>query len=152
VAVGWGGNFNEFLENAFGYALPAAIAAPPGEGGVFNLPAVIIVLAITWLLVLGVRESAQANFVMVIIKLAVLVFFIAAAATAINADNFTPFAPAGAGGLSLRQRSSSSPISVSTRYRPAAKRPRTPVKASPGPSSVRSSSPRCSTSSRPPAR
>src|SRR5215204_3440743 len=83
VAVGWGGNFNEFLENAFGYALPA----------------VIIVLAITWLLVLGVRESAQANFVMVIIKLAVLVFFIAAAATAINADNFTPFAPAGAGGV-----------------------------------------------------
>src|SRR5215212_4708992 len=99
VAVGWGGNFNEFLENAFGYALPAAISAPPGDGGVFNLPAVIIVLAITWLLVLGVRESAQANFVMVIIKLAVLVFFIAAAATAINADNFTPFAPAGAGGV-----------------------------------------------------
>jgi len=91
VAVGWGGNFNEFLENAFGYALPTAISAPPGDGGVFNLPAVIIVLAITWLLVLGVRESAQANFVMVIIKPAVLVFFIAAAATAINADNFTPF-------------------------------------------------------------
>ena len=99
VAVGWGGNLNEFLENAFGFALPTAISAPPSEGGVFNLPAMIIVLLITWLLVLGVRESAQANFVMVIIKLAVLVFFIAAAATAINTDNFTPFAPAGFDGV-----------------------------------------------------
>jgi basic amino acid/polyamine antiporter, APA family len=99
VAVGWGGNLNEFLENTFGVALPAAISAPPSEGGIFNLPAVIIVFLITWLLVLGVRESAQANFVMVIIKLAVLVFFIAAAATAINADNFTPFAPAGFDGV-----------------------------------------------------
>jgi APA family basic amino acid/polyamine antiporter len=99
VAVGWGGNLNEFLENTFGVALPAAISAPPSEGGIFNLPAVIIVFAITWLLVIGVRESAQANFVMVIIKLAVLVFFIVAAATAINADNFTPFAPAGFDGV-----------------------------------------------------
>lgn len=99
VAVGWGGNLNELLENTFGVALPAAISAPPSEGGIFNLPAVIIVFAITWLLVIGVRESAQANFVMVIIKLAVLVFFIVAAATAINADNFTPFAPAGYGGV-----------------------------------------------------
>jgi basic amino acid/polyamine antiporter, APA family len=99
VAVGWGGNLNEFLENTFGVAMPAAISAPPSEGGIFNLPAVIIVAAITWLLVLGVRESAQANFVMVIIKLAVLVFFIVAAATAINADNFTPFAPAGFDGV-----------------------------------------------------
>jgi basic amino acid/polyamine antiporter, APA family len=99
VAVGWGGNFNEFLENAFGVALPAAISAAPSEGGIFNLPAVIIVFLITWLLVIGVRESAQANFVMVIIKLAVLVFFIIAAATAINTDHFTPFAPAGYGGV-----------------------------------------------------
>ncbi|HEX5908097.1 MAG TPA: amino acid permease [Propionibacteriaceae bacterium] len=99
VAVGWGGNFNEFLENAFGVALPAAISAPPSEGGIFNLPAVIIVFLITWLLVIGVRESAQANFVMVIIKLAVLVFFIIAAATSINTDHFTPFAPAGFDGV-----------------------------------------------------
>ena len=99
VAVGWGGNFNEFLENAFGVALPAAISAAPSEGGIFNLPAVIIVLVITWLLVIGVRESAQANFVMVIIKLVVLVFFIIAAATSINTDHFTPFAPAGFDGV-----------------------------------------------------
>ena len=79
VAVGWGGNLNEFLENTFGVALPAAISAPPSERRDIQPAAVIIVFAITWLLVIGVRESAQANFVMVIIKLAVLVFFIVAA-------------------------------------------------------------------------
>jgi len=99
VAVGWGGNFNEFLGNTFGVALPDAIARSPSDGGVFNLPAVIVVLAITWLLVIGVRESAQANLIMVIIKIAVLLFFIVAAATAINTDNFTPFAPTGWDGV-----------------------------------------------------
>jgi APA family basic amino acid/polyamine antiporter len=99
VAVGWGGNFNEFLRNTFGVALPDAIARSPSDGGVFNLPAVIVVLGITWLLVIGVRESAQANLIMVIIKIAVLLFFIVAAATAINTDNFTPFAPAGWDGV-----------------------------------------------------
>src|SRR6185503_6441407 len=46
VAVGWGGNLNEFLDNAFGFALPESIASPPEDGGVVNLPAVVIVLAI----------------------------------------------------------------------------------------------------------
>jgi len=99
VAVGWGGNFNEFLDNAFGVALPDAISKSPSDGGTFNLPAVIVVVAITWLLVRGVRESAQANFVMVIVKIAVLLFFIVVAITAINTDNFTPFAPAGWDGV-----------------------------------------------------
>src|SRR5215210_4183821 len=47
VAVGWGGNVNEFLQAAFGYALPDAIAKSPEDGGVFNLPAVLIVALIT---------------------------------------------------------------------------------------------------------
>ena len=51
VAVGWGGNVNEFLEAAFGVALPDAISKSPSEGGVFNIPAVFIVLLITLLLV-----------------------------------------------------------------------------------------------------
>jgi APA family basic amino acid/polyamine antiporter len=99
VAVGWGGNFNEFLGNAFGFTLPDAIAKSPSDGGVFNLPAVIVVLAVTWLLVIGVRESAQVNFVMVIIKIAVLLFFIVIAVTSINTANFTPFAPKGWDGV-----------------------------------------------------
>lgn len=99
VAVGWGGNLNEFLGNAFGYTLPDAIAKSPSDGGVFNLPSVIITLIIMWLLVRGVRESAQANLVMVIIKIVVLIFFIIAAVTAINTANFRPFAPTGFDGV-----------------------------------------------------
>jgi APA family basic amino acid/polyamine antiporter len=95
VAVGWGGNFNIFLETTFGYELPAAIATSPEEGGTFNLPAVLVVLAITALLVRGVRESAQANMVMVVVKLATLVFFIVVAFSAFSTRNFTPFAPNG---------------------------------------------------------
>src|SRR3954469_25326380 len=52
VAVGWGGNLNEFLDSTFGFALPDAIAKSPEDGGTFNLPAVFITLTITALLVL----------------------------------------------------------------------------------------------------
>ena len=99
VAVGWGGNLNEFLLAAFHYALPDAIAKSPSDGGIFNLPAVFVVLAITLLLIRGTRESAMVNLVMVVIKLVVLTFFIIAAATAFNSDNFTPFVPQGPGSI-----------------------------------------------------
>jgi APA family basic amino acid/polyamine antiporter len=99
IAVGWGGNLNAFLDAAFGFALPDAISAAPEEGGVFNLPAVVIVLAITFLLVRGVTESVKANLVMVVIKLAVLVFFIVVAFANFGTGNFTPFAPAGVDGI-----------------------------------------------------
>ncbi len=98
VAVGWGGNVNEFLLAAFGYELPAAISTSPSDGGVFNLPAVFIVLAITVLLVRGTKESAGANAVMVVIKIIILLFFIIVAFTAFNGDHFVPFAPNGAQG------------------------------------------------------
>jgi len=55
VAVGWGGNVNEFLQSAFGFELPIAISKSPSEGGVFNIPAVFIVAVITVLLTLGTR-------------------------------------------------------------------------------------------------
>ena len=55
-------------------------------------------LAITVLLVLGTQESAGANAVMVVIKLAILLFFIIVAFTAFNGDHFVPFAPNGAAG------------------------------------------------------
>jgi APA family basic amino acid/polyamine antiporter len=99
VAVGWGGNFNEFLDSAFGVELPTAIATSPEDGGVFNLPAVVIVLTITALLVVGIRESARVNFVMVGVKLAVLVFFIVIAFANFSSDNLTPFAPHGSDGV-----------------------------------------------------
>ncbi|GIE74820.1 amino acid transporter [Actinoplanes philippinensis] len=99
IAVGWGGNLNAFLDAAFGYSLPDAISAAPEDGGVFNLPAVFIVLAITFLLVRGVTESVRVNLIMVVIKLAVLVFFIAVAFVNFSTDNFTPFAPEGVDGV-----------------------------------------------------
>ncbi|MFI5839338.1 amino acid permease [Catenuloplanes sp. NPDC051500] len=97
IAVGWGGNLNAFLDTAFGVALPDAISQSPPDG-VFNLPAVFIVLAITALLAFGVRESARANLVMVVVKLVVLIFFIIVACTAINSGNFTPLLPHGGDG------------------------------------------------------
>ena len=99
VAVGWGGNVNAFLDSAFGVALPDAIAKSPEDGGVFNLPAVFIVLAITFLLIRGTRESARLNLVMVVIKIVILLFFIITAFTAFDSSNFTHFAPHGATGI-----------------------------------------------------
>src|SRR5213076_1052671 len=61
VAIGWGANLNAFLDSTFGFTLPTAITAAPEDGGVFNVPAVFITLAITFLLIRGVRESAKAN-------------------------------------------------------------------------------------------
>jgi APA family basic amino acid/polyamine antiporter len=99
IAVGWGGNLNAFLDAAFGFSLPDAISKSPSEGGVFNLPAVFVVMAIAFLLVRGVTESARVNLVMVGIKLVVLVFFIVVAMINFSTHNFTPFAPAGADGV-----------------------------------------------------
>jgi APA family basic amino acid/polyamine antiporter len=99
VAVGWGGNLNIFLDSAFGVHLPKAISKSPEEGGVFNITAVIIVLAITALLVLGVRESARANFLMVGFKLLVLTFFIIVAFANFSTKNFTPFFSHGTGSV-----------------------------------------------------
>lgn len=99
VAVGWGGNVNEFLKAAFGFQLPAAISTSPSEGGVVNIPAVFIVLVIATLLTLGTRESTTFNAVMVVIKIVILIFFIVVAFTAFNAGHFTPFAPDGFAGI-----------------------------------------------------
>jgi APA family basic amino acid/polyamine antiporter len=99
IAVGWGGNLNAFLDAAFGFALPDAIAKSPSEGGVVNLPAVFVVLAIAFLLVRGVTESARANLIMVGIKLAILVFFIVVAFANFSTRHFTPFAPDGTDGV-----------------------------------------------------
>jgi basic amino acid/polyamine antiporter, APA family len=91
VAVGWGQYLNELLDSAFGFTLPQAISAPPGEGGTVNLPAVFLVLAVAALLISGVRKSTRTNTVMVLVKSSILILFIALAFTAFNSDNLTPF-------------------------------------------------------------
>src|SRR3954453_20248841 len=99
VAVGWGQYFNNLADSLFGFTLPDSLAAPPGEGGSFNLPAVFIVLAITAVLCVGIRESARLNTIMVFIKLAVLAFFIVVAVTVFDGGNLKPFAPEGVDGI-----------------------------------------------------
>ncbi len=66
---------------------------------IFNLPAVGIVALITWILVIGIRESAWANTFMVVLKLAILLFFIAMGAFWVEPENWTPFAPNGWSGI-----------------------------------------------------
>ena len=93
VAVGWGEYLNELLDTLFGATLPDAITQPPGEGGVVNVPAAFLVLAVRAVLILGVKEGARANTVMVLIKIAVLVLFLVLAFNAFNSDNIHPFMP-----------------------------------------------------------
>ncbi len=100
VAVGWGGYLNEFFAGTLGVTLPAALAAPPGEGGVINVPAAFVVLLAMGVLLMGVRESARAATVTTMLKIAVLVFFVIVAATGFQSGNMEPFAPAGFAGIS----------------------------------------------------
>jgi APA family basic amino acid/polyamine antiporter len=99
VAVGWGQYLNELLDSAFGFTLPAAISAPPGEGGTVNLPAVFLVLAVAALLISGVRKSTRTNTIMVLVKSSILILFIALAFTAFKSDNLTPFFHGGLDGV-----------------------------------------------------
>src|SRR6478736_6208028 len=105
VAVGWGGYLQSLLDSLFGISLPDAISQPPGDGGSFNLPAVFLVLAVTAVLCVGVRESARTNTTMVFFKVAVLALFIGLGVYALlfheggGAGGFTPFAPHGASGV-----------------------------------------------------
>ncbi|KAB8192844.1 amino acid permease [Nonomuraea phyllanthi] len=99
VAVGWGEYLNAFLRSLLGVTLPDAITRSPGQGGVVNVAAILIVLLATWLLLYGASESATANAVLVLIKIVVLLFFCAVAFTAFRSRNLAPFAPMGVAGI-----------------------------------------------------
>lgn len=105
VAVGWSGYFTSLLADA-GLHIPAFLSAAPGEtvaignttvSGIFNLPAAMIVGLVAWLLVIGIRQSANTNTALVLIKSMVLVVFVLAGAAYINSDNLHPFIPANTG-------------------------------------------------------
>ncbi|MFF7652471.1 amino acid permease [Streptomyces sp. NPDC007983] len=100
VAVGWGQYLNELLDGTLGVTIPDALAAPPGDGGVFNLPALLVVLLAMAFLLGGAKESARANAIMVAVKIAALILFCAVAFTGIRAGNYTPFMPLGMAGVS----------------------------------------------------
>lgn len=100
VAVGWSGYFMNIL-NALGLALPVWCSSTPGTapGAVVNLPAVFIVLFLTTILVIGVKESARFASVMVFVKLGALIVFILIGIFNVNPSNWTPFLPFGFKGV-----------------------------------------------------
>jgi APA family basic amino acid/polyamine antiporter len=95
VAVGWSGYFVS-LARDLGLAIPPSLAAPPPEG-LFNLPAAVIVLVVAALLVIGIKQSADTNTLLVAIKATVLVVFVVAGASYVRRANLTPFIPPNAG-------------------------------------------------------
>ncbi|NYI03170.1 APC family permease [Allostreptomyces psammosilenae] len=99
VAVGWGQYLNELTGTLFGVALPDALSNPPGDGGLVNVPAALLIMLVALLLVRGVRESARATTAMVVVKLVVLALFVGLALTAFDSGNLLPFAPHGLAGI-----------------------------------------------------
>ncbi len=101
VSVGWSGYFSGTILNEFmGIQLPAYLAAGPlafggAPGGLINLPAVVIALLVTWLLMIGTTESARVNAVLVAIKVTALTAFIVLTLPQAEMDKFNPFLPAG---------------------------------------------------------
>jgi basic amino acid/polyamine antiporter, APA family len=94
VAVGWSGYFAGFLDG-LGLHLPAALRAGPDGGGIVNLPAVGIIWLVSALLLIGTRESAAVNLVLVILKIAALLVFVAVALPRFDGANFAPLMPYG---------------------------------------------------------
>src|SRR3954447_20106980 len=99
VAVGWSQYLNELFDNLFGFTIPKAISQAPEQGGVFNLPAVLLVVMCTLLLIRGASESAKVNAVMVLIKISVLILFIAVGVTGWDSGNLSNFSPFGLDGI-----------------------------------------------------
>nr|WP_092070084.1 amino acid permease [Dendrosporobacter quercicolus]NSL48120.1 amino acid permease [Dendrosporobacter quercicolus DSM 1736]SDM06051.1 amino acid/polyamine/organocation transporter, APC superfamily [Dendrosporobacter quercicolus] len=99
VAGGWSAYMAGLLRSA-GVELPKALTSVPADGGLVNLPAVLITLFLTCLLVRGVRESANVNRILVAIKLGAIFIFILLAGPQINAANWEPFLPFGWAGVS----------------------------------------------------
>ena len=106
IAVGWAGNVVSFLQD-FGIQIPAAFTGPPGSivalpdgstvTGLFNVPAALVVLAVSAILIVGIRESAGFNTVIVVVKVFVLVLFVVFGIKYIKTGNWHPFVPPNTG-------------------------------------------------------
>ncbi|MFD1952153.1 amino acid permease [Sphingomonas arantia] len=96
VAVGWSGYLVGWIETA-GIHLPQALLVGPHGGGIVNMPAVLVSLAVMGMLILGTRQSATLNIVLVLIKLVALTIFVVYALPAFQNANLHPFMPYGFG-------------------------------------------------------
>lgn len=99
VAIGWSGTTVSALDSIFGIGLPTAITAGPSEGGVVNLPAVLIIGAIVAVLVGEVSLTARIAKALVGVTIGVLVLVVVVGAPHIDPGNWVPFAPFGIGGI-----------------------------------------------------
>lgn len=104
VSVGWSGYLSTFVTKVVGYELPQEWVSAPlawdfvagsivWSGSYLNLPAVIITLLITTVLIFGIRESARFNVVIVFIKIVVLLVFVVAVTPFVRPENWQPFVP-----------------------------------------------------------
>jgi len=96
VAVGWSGYFVGLLKS-WGIDFPLSLAVGPSQGGFINLPAVVISGLITWLLIIGTKESARFTSALVLVKVAALTLFVILTLPVLNGAHFTPFIPNGWG-------------------------------------------------------
>jgi APA family basic amino acid/polyamine antiporter len=94
VAVGWSGYVTGWMNDA-GLHIPLVLSSGWFDGGILNLPAMFIACVVTLLLVVGTRESATVNAVLVVVKLAALTLFVVIAAPHVQMENYTPFRPYG---------------------------------------------------------
>jgi len=97
VSVGWSGYFVGLLRDYVGITIPAELANGPFAGGLVNIPALVIALLVTGLLMIGTKESARFNAILVVIKVTALTLFVIATMGIIKSDHFTPFTPNGWG-------------------------------------------------------
>lgn len=102
VAASWSQYFNQLLI-VFGMSLPPELLAGPWEGGVVNLPAIVIVCLLSLLLMRGTQESSFVNNILVVLKVAVVILFITLGWQFINPANHTPFIPVNEGEELLKQ-------------------------------------------------
>ena len=107
VASGWSTTFIPLLQQ-MGLNLPKALITPPVttvagkvvfSGGIVDLPAILITMGISWILYIGIRESAKINNIIVAIKIAVILLFVFLGVSHVDFTNFNPFAPFGWKGI-----------------------------------------------------
>jgi APA family basic amino acid/polyamine antiporter len=108
VASGWSTTFIPLVQS-MGIKLPRVLLTPPVttspagrivfSGGIIDLPAVLITMLITYILYIGIRESARINNIIVVIKIAVILLFVFLGVSHINISNLNPFAPFGWKGI-----------------------------------------------------
>ena len=96
VSISWSRYLVSFLDDV-GISLPHNLTACPWDGGIVNIPAFLIVVLISLLLVRGTKESAVFNTLVVFLKVGVIVAFVVLGWKYINTDNYTPFIPENTG-------------------------------------------------------